>query len=272
MALKFTLDTLEGVDDKYHDLYTENDGKFVFSGVEGVKSQEDVNRLTSALTKERNDHKSVKDRLGLLGDRKIEDVLAQLDRIPELEAAAEGKLDDDKLNNIVESRIKTKLSPIERERDQLKARVTELETVNGELTQREITRGLHDIIRKEGGTQKVLPEAMEDALMLAERVFERTEDGQYVVKDNVGFTPGLEAGAWLTDLQSKRPHWWGPSSGGGAGGQRGGGGSGGPNPWSAEGWNMTEQGKILKADRSRAEQLAKAAGTSIGGQKPAPKK
>ena len=35
---------------------------------------------------------------------------------------------------------------------------------------------------------------------------------------------------------------------------------------------MTEQGKLLKEDRPKAEQLARIAGTKIGGGRPAPKK
>jgi hypothetical protein len=43
------------------------------------------------------------------------------------------------------------------------------------------------------------------------------------------------------------------------------------NPWTADNWNMTEQGKIYTSDPSRAEQLAKAAGTTVGGPRPAKK-
>jgi hypothetical protein len=50
----------------------------------------------------------------------------------------------------------------------------------------------------------------------------------------------------------------------------GGGGGGGDlrkgekNPWTKDGWNMTEQGRIFRADPAKAERLAKAAGRHIG--------
>jgi hypothetical protein len=272
MALKAIVDDINEVGESFRELYTERNGKFEITGIEGFKTQADVDRLQSALTKERGDHKLVKDRLGLLGDRKIEDVVTMLDRIPELEAAAQGKLDEDQLNQLVEGRIKSKLAPVERERDTFRTRIAELEGVVGQYETKERTRTIHDTVREAAGIAKILPEAMEDALMLAERVFEVTEDGKVVTRDNVGVTPGIEARVWFTDLQKTRPHWWGPSQGGGAGGNRGGGGMGEANPWSHEHWNMTEQGKILGADRSRADQLARAAGTTIGGQRPQPKK
>lgn len=270
MALKAILDSVDDLPEDVKKEYVERNGKFELQ-VEGMKTQADVDRLQSALNKERNDHKQAKERISLLGDRKIEDVIAQLDRIPELEAAAGGKIDDEKINQIVETRIKGKLAPVERERDTLKAKVGELEGTVKEFSTKERTRMIHDAVRKAGGAAKVLPEALEDALLLAERVFDLDESGRVVTKDNVGVTPGIEPGVWFTDLQKSRPHWWGPSAGGGAGGNRSGLG-GGNNPWSAEHWNMTEQGKILSADRSKAEQLAKSAGTSIGGPKPQPKK
>ena len=91
-----------------------------------------------------------------------------------------------------------------------------------------------------------------------------------MTKENVGCTPGISPEVWLNEMQSKRPHWWGPSGGGGAGG------SGGQrqftnNPWTNENWNLTEQGKILMENASRADQLAKSAGTTVGGKRPAGK-
>lgn len=271
MALKAILDTIDDLPEDIKKEYVEKNGKFELQ-VEGMKTQADVDRLQGALTKERNDHKTVRERLGLLGDRKIEDVLATLDRIPELEAAAAGKLDETKLNELVEGRIKTKLAPVEREKGQLAQRVQELSGMLEQYQTKEKVRTIHDAVRDAvGKAQGFQSSAVEDALLYAERMLEVGEDGRVTTRDGVGVTPGVDAAVWLTEMQSKKAHWWGPSQGGGAGGNRSGAGAGG-NPWSAEGWNMTEQGRILKENRSRAEQLAKSAGTSIGGPRPQSRK
>jgi hypothetical protein len=123
-------------------------------------------------------------------------------------------------------------------------------------------------VRGAASKLKVVDSAVEDVTLLAERLFTIDETGAVVTKDNVGVTPGISADVWLTDMQAKRPHWWGPSQGGGAGGNRGG-NSGVTNPWSKDAWNLTEQGRIYKENSGKAEQLAKAAGTTIGGPKPA---
>ncbi|MGF7213043.1 hypothetical protein GGE65_007679 [Skermanella aerolata] len=40
-------------------------------------------------------------------------------------------------------------------------------------------------------------------------------------------------------------------------------GTGGPNPWAASTWNLTEQGRILQRDPAQARKLAAAAGAKL---------
>lgn len=270
MAFKMILDNLDGLPEEVAKEYVERDGKFVIQ-VEGMKTQEDVNKVQQSLTAARTEAGNYKAKLQMLGDRKVEDVVALLDRIPELEAAAEGKLDEEKIKQLADARAKQLLAPVERERDTLKAQIGEKEQVIQQFAAKEQVRKIHRQVREAAKAAGIREEAVEDALLLADRTFELTEDGIAVVKEGVSFSAGLTPKDWLADLQTKRPHWWGESSGGGAGGQRGGAG-GGKNPFTAENWNLTEQGKIYSENAQRAETLAKAAGTSIGGPKPAPKK
>ena len=266
--LKAILDSLEGVETHFHSLYTERNGKYELTGIEGVKTQADIDRLQTALTKERNDHKTLKDRFATFGDRKPEDIIAALDRIPELEAAAKGNLDEAKLNEIVEGRIKSRLAPVERQAQTLQQQLSEANASLEMLRTKDSLRIVTDAVRGAASKLKVVDSAVEDVTLLAERLFTIDETGAVITKDNVGVTPGISADVWLTDMQAKRPHWWGPSQGGGAGGNRGG-GSGVTNPWTKDSWNLTEQGRIYKENSGKAEQLAKAAGTTIGGPKPA---
>ena len=266
--LKAILDSLEGVEPHFQSLYTERNGKYELTGIEGVKTQADIDRLQTALTKERNDHKTLKDRFATFGDRKPEDIISALDRIPELEAAAKGNLDEAKLNEIVEGRIKSRLAPVERQAQTLQQQLSEANASLEMLRTKDSLRIVTDAVRGAASKLKVVDSAVEDVTLLAERLFTIDETGAVVTKDNVGVTPGISADVWLTDMQAKRPHWWGPSQGGGAGGNRGG-VSGVTNPWSKDAWNLTEQGRIYKENSGKAEQLAKAAGTTIGGPKPA---
>lgn len=266
------LDTLDDVDEAYHGMFTERNGKFEFDGVGGLKTQGDIDRLSRAAATEREAHKVTKAKLTAFGELDPETVHTQLDRVTELELAAKGKLDEGELDKIVEGRLATKLGPIERnnkkltdENQVLKGAVSNFEAAD---VKRTVLSKVGDAIKESKGFN---PAAVEDVNLRAERIFELNEDGTVTAKDGVGVTPGISPSEWLIEMQTKSPHWWGDSSGGGAR-PPGSPPDGTVNPFTHESWNMTEQGKLLVANRGRAEQLAKAAGTTIGGRRPPPKK
>ena len=279
MPLQAIHDTVEEIPEQFRELYTEKNGKFELTGIVGIKTQADVDRLSTALTSERNAHKETQGKLSVWGDLVHDDVVKSLDRIPELEAASQGKLDDAAIEDIVNKRvdgtIQSRLAPVERENKRLAEENAALLEENNGFKAANTKRAIHDNVREALVSSKVINEAHEDALFQAERIFEvREDDGEIVTKDGVGVTPGVKADIWLTEMQPKRPHWWAGSQGSGAQGGKGGGGQGvANNPFSREHWNLTKQGEIMRTQgREKAEQLAKMAGTTVGGGMPAAKK
>ncbi len=272
--LKVAVDSLDGLDEKYHDLYTEKDGKYVLSGVEGMKTDADIQAVRRSLDKERADHKATKEKYrpfeGYVDN--ADEVLAKLDKYGELEAAASGKLDETKINGLVEARVKSQLAPKDRELKKFADEVNLLKQENEQLKAAERKRLIHDAVREAAKKSGIIDSATEDALYLAERVMDVDSEGNVVTKDGVGVTPGVDPTVWLTDMQPKRPHWWPESKGAGGKGSGGSGGSGANNPFSAEGWNLTAQGQMVRENPQRAEQMAKAAGTTVGGPRPAARK
>ncbi|AVJ51759.1 hypothetical protein Vid5_gp04 [Pantoea phage vB_PagS_Vid5] len=267
--LELSYATQDDVPAEFASLYTEKDGKFVLTGVKNLVTQENITRLQGALEKERNDHKATKEKYAPLAGKDVNEVIATLDRIPELEAAANGAGNDSKkIDALVEAKIKTRLAPIERERDQLKTAngelVKKVETLDGRIT----ADTIKSVVTKAALDAKVIPSALDEVIMYGERLLQVDEGGKVITKDGVGVTPGLDPTVWLTEMLAKKPHWLPGSNGGGAGGSNGGGG--GTNPFSHAGWNMTEQMKLVRSNPARAEQFAKAAGVDIKNpQKPA---
>lgn len=263
------MDSIDELPPDVQSLYTEKDGKYELTGVKNVKTQADIDRLNKAVSKEREETRKWKEKIQAYGDITPDKVVELNDKIEELSLLAEGKVDDKKIEELVEKRLKTRTGPLERERNELKRKNDELTGTVTELTGKEKTRLIKDEVRNAALKAKVIDSALDDVLMYADRTFELTDDNKVVTKDNVGVTPGLDAVTWMQEIQSKKPHWWPPSQGGGASG----GGQGGfnNNPWTSENWNMTEQGSIVKENKDKAERMAKAAGTSIGGRKPAKK-
>lgn len=277
MALKAWVDKIEDVPEAVRGEYTQVGERFELA-VEGALDLTPIKALRQENGARRISEKKANEALAvwkpLIDGKTPDQILAILDRVPELEAAAAGKLPEDKINAMVETRVGSKLAPVQRQVSTLTASLAEKDAIIAGYQTKERTRSIHDSVRdaisKSKGFQ---PSASEDALILAERMFEVNDDGKVVTKDGVGVTPGVDAIVWLTDLQAKRAHWWGQTSGGGAGGSgSGGGGGGAANPWKGDSWNMTEQGAIYKANPTRAAEMARAAGTTIGGARPLTKK
>ena len=269
MALNYKHDSLDDIPEQYRDLYTEQNGAFLLTGIGGIKTQDDIDRLSTSLNKEREDHKATKTKFSVWGDLDYQDTMGKLDRFKELEIAASGNKEemDARLEELTEARVGSRLAPVQRQLDDITGKYTEAQTELEALRLERTQRFISDDLRKACTALKVIPEAQDDVMLLGLQVFEIV-DGKAMTKENpFGITPGLAADVWLQDMQSKRPHWWPTSTGGGASGS---GGSGGfaNNPWSKEHWNLTEQAKLVMQDEAKAEQMAKAAGSFIGATKP----
>lgn len=265
MELDLIVVDINSVPEAFRVLYTEKDGAWHLTGVKGMKTQADIDRLQSALTKERGDHKGTRERLALWGDLNHDEVRAALDRIPELESAAKGKLNDEDINRIVEQRLGAKTAPMTRELETLRTTLGERDKAIALFETKEKTRLVVDALDKSAGQMKVLQSAMEDVRMYA-GMFTVDENGTVVTTEAAGIA-GLSPKAWLDDMVNKRPHWFPPSNGGGPTGN---GNVDGvkSNPWAKDSWNMTQQMQIVKADPQKADRLAKAAGTTVGGGRP----
>tara|TARA_R110000851_G_scaffold16046_2_gene52513 strand:+ start:5992 stop:6819 length:828 start_codon:yes stop_codon:yes gene_type:complete len=254
----------------FEKLYTITDGKATLTGVNGMKTQGDIDRVQEGLRKEREEHSKTKDLLKPFKGMDAAETRATLDRIAELEAANGGKLDDEAINKIVESRIAQKTAPLQRQIDDLTTTNTDLTKANEGLTGTISTGSRNEAVRKIAAEMKVHGTAIADVELVAANYLEKDEHtGNWIVKsDAQGVTPGTDVKQFMKEMQKIRPHWWPASTGGGAGGGLDG-VNGGKNPFSGDGWNITEQGALLRSDRALATQLATAAGTSIGGDRPA---
>lgn len=265
--LEIEYESMDDVPEAYKGLYTEQDGKAVLTHVNGLKTDKDVANLQEALRKERETHKETQKALRPWKDMDHSEVMSKLDRVSELEAAAGGKLDDDAINKIVEGRINQRVAPLQRQIEELTETNSSLASEAEEAKSTIRDMRMTSAIRQAAASAKVVDTALPDVEIIAKNAFELTEDGNLVTRENSGVTPGLGLDAYFREMQNKRPHWF-PNSGGGGAGGGGPKGPGGKNPFSAKDWNMTEQGRLVRENKDLAEQLAKAAGTTIGGPRP----
>lgn len=285
MRLKTIYDTEEEIPEGYADLYTERNGKWELTGIEGVKTQADVERVQEALRKEKVEHKATKAALIpfegldpeeiLTTQTKLEEATAQLEAINK-----DGRIDETKLEPIIAARIKQAVAPLERDKTNLERQldgqrklVTEKDGEVVNLRTSITTDSIERTVREAAVLAKVQATALDDVALRALKIFEKTDDGRVITKDVPGTVPGLTPKEWLKDMEDKAPHWWPASVGGGSQGSnsgRGGSYAGANNPWSKEGWNITKQGVLVKTlGIAKAEEIAALVGSKVGSTKAA---
>lgn len=281
--LKTLYEKQEDIPEGFSELYAERNGRFELTGIEGVKTQADIDRVNEGLRKERADHKATKDALAKFGELNPDEVPAQLERLSEVEAqlatiTKDGKLDETKIAERIQAAVNTAVGPLNREKTSLEKQLDAQKKATAEQEARAValqntikSSKIEGALRDAAIGEKVIASAIDDAVMNGSRVFELNEEsGSIQTRDGVGVTPGLSPKEWLKDMQEKRPHWWPPSLGGGAGGARGTGNyAGKDNPFSKDGWNMTKQGQLVKElGEAKANEIAVRAGTKLGGPRP----
>ncbi len=270
MALVAQRENLDDLDESLHEHYTKNEesGKF-FLDIIGNKSPEDVEKLTVALGKEREDHKKVRGRLSAFGDLTVES-LAQLksdneDMTLRIEVF-DSESDDDKnkkVEELAEHRVLARVKPLERQLEALTKSVGELtgqrDDAQEQLTRSTISRAVQDAaVGKEIGINSDAVSCGDVANWGASN-FEITEDGSVVSRDLGGMTPGLSPKEIFLEMRQSgaRRHWFGDTQSANANDSHGKGD--GANPLLGDKPNLTEFGRICKADPERAIRLATAA-------------
>jgi len=273
MALEYDYGKKDEIPAGFEDLYTEQDGAWFLTEINGLKTPEDIERISEALRKEREDHNKVrKDLRAWDGLGTPDEVHIKIDKIPVLEAQIEGKGGDieEKVSKLVETRLNAVKAPLDRQIEKLTGENGDLVKENTGLQGKIVLGEKNDILMKAASAAKVLPTAISDILIIAGSQMEFV-DGKLVTGEGGPVAAGLDPTAYMAEMPTIKPHWFPPTAGGGAGGGGPGGGFAN-NPFSDEHWNMTAQGTAFKADKTRAGKMAEAAGTTIGGKRPIKKK
>lgn len=259
MTIKAVYESLDDIPEAHRELFAEKDGQFMIA-VEGVRLASEVDAMERAMRGAKADREKLAKKVREhFGDRPFDEIRADLERLPELEAAAGNG--GAEVKERAEALAASTVAPIQKE----------LETTKAELAaaHAKIERGaIHDALRTAAKKAGVIDAAIEDVLLRGERVFSVGDDGDVRTKDGAGVTPYMDAGAWLGELLQTRPHWLPPSVGGGASGASGGAGMA-SNPWSAANWSLTQQGAFVRQHGAeKANQMAKAAGSKLGATAP----
>lgn len=249
MKIKTSYAAESEIPEGFAELYTETDGKWMLTGVDGMKSQADIDAIREGLTKERMEHKETKAILKKFGDHKPDEVDAIVQEVEELRIKVEagGKLNDEQVAQLVDAKVRPVQKDLDKaigERDEAISRATASDTRLVQSSRRDVVFaaiGAKEGIRKD--TNGPILKFAEDEL-----VFD-SDTNEFATE------AGLSVGEWLDGFCDKNTYVMEPSQGGGTGG-----GSdrdkAGDNCFTKK--NVTEQMRLKRSDPVRYERLKKA--------------
>ncbi len=182
-------------------LYTEEDGVFMLTGIEGIKTEDDVNNVKTALQKEREARRSA------------EALKKEIDELKKL--VAEGVKPSEP--KTVTTDDKTSDPTVLALKKELEAQKKALETLNQEREKLAAEKKQLTILEalKKAAAGKVRTEAMSD-LELYVSQFDITDDGEVVTENGTKITD------WINETLKNKPHWLPQNTPSGASGGPGG--------------------------------------------------
>jgi hypothetical protein len=264
MALKFEIESLESLEENLHSLYREDSGKYLLD-VEGVKSEVDFNKVKTALESERKASKSFKDQVTTWESRFTgktpEEIAAQLERIPLLEAESQGRVDPKKHAEILETTVKQRLAPFELEKNKLAQTIAEKEQVIAQYQAADRRRTIHDAVRAEavkaGFQDTTYASGSAPLMLMAAENLTINSVGEVIVDEGKSYTSGLPVREFLGELKNQHSYMLKQSVGGGAEGTKGSAG-GGPsgNPFKTN--NLTARGAFMRENEKNPDKIAAA--------------
>ena len=230
MSIKSIYQDLEEIPEPFRELFTERGGQWELTGIEGIKTQADVDRVTEATRKLRAEVKDLKHKLDAFGSHDPEAIAKAFDELEDLRVSAtadpaKAEAFEAALTERVQTRLKRELGPVQRDLDKLRKESAETAAERDAL-RTDIRRSrIHSAIRDAVGRAKgIRPNVVGDILLVSDSLFELADDGAIVTRDGAqGVTPGLSPDEWLKDQRRTRDFWWMESVGGGANGAGAGG-------------------------------------------------
>jgi len=248
MALAAIMDSLDNVEESVQQYYKQDGDKYVLQ-IDGVREHPEVTALKNAYDAEkqkRSDAAKERDKFKEIADKIPEDFDA--DEYERLKANGDGGEDVQK--KVEEAR--------ERERKRHEKKIEQLTQERDDLAHKYTGTRTEVALEKALSEVNVAPHLRRAAERLWSPDTQIDEDGNVVTKDGTPLSDAIKE--WSQGDEGSYFIAAPGNGGGGAPGGRNGSGGGKTNPWSKEGFNLSEQGRITNSDPERAKRLKAEAG------------
>lgn len=206
MAIKFKVDSVDGLDESVASMYSKHEDGSYYLDVEGAVSKDKLDEFRSNNIKLLKQLESFKD----VDVDKYNDLLQK-----QIEMDKKKMIPVTKVDEMVLERVKTMQDDFEKDR-------TKLQEENGLLNRQLESLLIDSTVRREATSTKALDTAVEDILLRAKSVF-KVVDGVAVPHDSKGEVvygkngkDPMSVNEWLTGLTKSAPHLFQASQGTGS--------------------------------------------------------
>lgn len=229
MALQFTVDSLDAIDEGVRNFYVEDNGTFRLN----IDGYEDPAGLKSALQRERDAAKEAKRKLSEAQEFKAQFEGLDIEAMKKLAAKSsedeEGRLlAEGKVDEVVNKRTERLRTDLERQVAEAQARAEKAEAFASRFRDKVLSDSIREAAVKAGSD----PAAIDDFILRAKSVFQLNEHGEPVAFDGEEVIYGKDAATpltpleWAESLREIAPHLWPRAQGAGPTGDNGGRSSG----------------------------------------------
>ena len=208
-----------------------------------IDQSEDVAKLTKALQNERGERKAVEASLKTAKDRIAE--MSALGIAPDAMHVSEY------IANATKAGVAHETNELQQKVATLESELVAAKTAATDMGVKLVTRSIAEEVRNCAREAHILPTAVNDLISLGNLELKMV-DGKVVNAE------GIDVATWIDNRKATAPYLWPVSRGSGTRGSQGndiGLAPTGPNPWSKETWNMTQQGNLVKSDPAAAERM-----------------
>jgi hypothetical protein len=205
MGIEMSYGSLDDIPEmSVKELFTEKDGKMVFTGIEGVKTSEDVSKLEEALRKERSDHQASREKA-----KSDAEAVKDLESKYELLKTQKGESQDsEELQKLFEIRLENKTKELTDANALLKSENETFKSKEADLRKSTELRKYFD-----GKIDKVFQPQVEKLLF---NELSLQADNSLMTSDGSEYGVGLNAEALVSKFAETNTHFAPRNSGGDA--------------------------------------------------------
>jgi hypothetical protein len=229
------------------ELFTEKDGGMVFTGIEGIKTKDDTDKLEEALRKERNDHGQLKEKLKVFDGVDAEQAKKAMEENELLKLQAKDGIMSEDAQAHIKLKIEQGIASANERASEFESQVNDFKTKESAVSHKTF---ISDLAEKSVSSD-LIGVAVDRFISFSEK---DPISGDYVSNGLGGYEKGIPLDKIISGELEKTPSFAKQntaSHGGGSDGQN----STGVNPFKKDTFNRTEQHKLATENPALAKTL-----------------